>query len=63
MYPDLPILALTASRSQDIEERAYAAGMNDIVGKPFKPKELKAKIVQYVAHKLSALQRDSETHP
>lgn len=52
-YPNLPILALTASRSQDIEERAYAVGMNDIVGKPFKPKELKAKIIQYVHGKLN----------
>jgi PAS domain S-box-containing protein len=46
--PDLPILALTASRSEDIEEKTFAAGMNDIIGKPFKPKELRTKILQYL---------------
>jgi CheY-like chemotaxis protein len=47
-YPHLPILALTASRSEDIEARAYAAGMNDFVGKPFKPKELKQTILHHL---------------
>ena len=47
-HPHLPILALTASRSEDIEARAYAAGMNDFVGKPFKPRELQAKILEHL---------------
>jgi PAS domain S-box-containing protein len=47
-HPHLPILALTASRSNEIEAQAYASGMNDFVGKPFKPKELKAKILQHL---------------
>jgi len=47
-YPDLPILALTAARSDEIEAKAFAAGMNDIVGKPFKPKELRTKILLHL---------------
>ncbi len=48
MYPDLPILALTAARSEEIEAKTIAVGMNDIVGKPFVPKELKAKILLHL---------------
>ncbi len=48
MYPDLPILALTAARSEEIEAKTIAAGMNDIVGKPFVPKELRAKILLHL---------------
>jgi len=47
-HPHLPILALTASRSEEIEAKTYAAGMNDIVGKPFIPKELRTKILQHL---------------
>jgi len=47
-HPDLPILALTAARSDEIEAKAFAAGMNDIVGKPFKPKELRTKILLHL---------------
>ena len=48
MYPDLPILALTAARSEEIEAKTIAVGMNDIVGKPFVPKELRAKILLHL---------------
>ena len=47
-HPKLPILALTASRSEEIEEKVIAAGMNDIVSKPFTPKELRSKIVLHL---------------
>jgi PAS domain S-box-containing protein len=47
-HPELPILALTASRSEDIEAETFAAGMKDIVGKPFKPKELRTKILLHL---------------
>jgi CheY-like chemotaxis protein len=50
-HPDLPILALTASRSEEIEAKVFAAGMNDIVSKPFKPKELRTKIVLHLKKK------------
>jgi DNA-binding response OmpR family regulator len=48
MYPDLPILALTAARSDEIEAKTFLVGMNDIVGKPFIPKELRAKILMHL---------------
>ena len=48
LHPDLPILALTAARSEEIEAKTVAAGMNDIVGKPFIPKELRAKILLHL---------------
>ena len=47
-HPDLPILALTAARSEEIDAKTVAAGMNDIVGKPFIPKELRAKILLHL---------------
>ena len=48
LYPELPILALTAARSEEIEAKTVAVGMNDIVGKPFIPKELRAKILLHL---------------
>jgi len=48
LHPDLPILALTAARSEEIEAKTIAVGMNDIVGKPFVPKELRAKILLHL---------------
>jgi CheY-like chemotaxis protein len=47
-HPNLPILALTAARSEEIETKTFAAGMNDIVGKPFMPKELRSKILSHL---------------
>ena len=51
LYPNLPILALTAARSEEIEARTFAVGMNDIVGKPFIPKELRTKILMHLKRK------------
>jgi len=51
LHPNLPILALTAARSEEIEAKTFAAGMNDIVGKPFVPKELRAKILMHLKKK------------
>ena len=48
LHPHLPILALTAARSEEIEAKTFAAGMNDIVGKPFIPKELRTKILMHL---------------
>ena len=41
---NLPIIALTASALFDVKEKVYESGMNDYVGKPFKPAELMEKI-------------------
>jgi signal transduction histidine kinase len=49
---NLPIIALTASALSDIKEKVYESGMNDYVGKPFKPTELMEKINSLVPHAL-----------
>ena len=44
----IPIVALTASALTDIRERVFDAGMNDYLSKPFKPEELKEKVLLLV---------------
>jgi signal transduction histidine kinase/ActR/RegA family two-component response regulator len=44
----IPIVALTASALTDIRERVFDAGMNDYLSKPFKPEELKEKVLTLV---------------
>lgn len=48
---NVPIIALTASALTDIREKVFSSGMNDYVSKPFKPEELKQKIITLVRHK------------
>jgi signal transduction histidine kinase/CheY-like chemotaxis protein len=43
----LPIVALTASLPQEVEEEAKRLGMNDIIVKPFVPDELYRKVLHY----------------
>jgi signal transduction histidine kinase/CheY-like chemotaxis protein len=43
----IPIFALTADAMSDIKDRAFEAGMNDYVSKPFHPTELYQKIARY----------------
>jgi CheY-like chemotaxis protein len=43
----LPIIALTASTPKEVESEAFAAGLNDVVVKPFSPDELYRVILQY----------------
>jgi len=45
----LPIIALTASALFDVKEKVYESGMNDYVGKPFKPAELLEKMQNLVS--------------
>ncbi len=42
----IPIIALTASALISVQERVFAAGMNDYITKPFDPAELKTKLVK-----------------
>ncbi|WNJ17026.1 response regulator [Pontibacter sp. G13] len=48
-HPDLPIIALTASAMVDTRQSVMDADMNAFVSKPFKPQELKAKILQLLS--------------
>ncbi len=44
----IPVIALTASASDEERERCLAVGMNDFVSKPFKPDSLYAAIAKWV---------------
>lgn len=44
----IPIIALTANTPQEVEGEAYAAGLTDIIVKPFNPDNLQKVILQYV---------------
>jgi signal transduction histidine kinase/CheY-like chemotaxis protein len=43
----LPIIALTASMPTEVESEAYAAGLTDVIVKPFNPDDLYRVILQY----------------
>ena len=45
---DIPIIAVTASPKNEIINEIMSCGMNDFVSKPFKPNELRAKILEYL---------------
>lgn len=47
-FKDLPILAITASPKNEIINEIMACGMNDFVSKPFKPNELRSKLLEYL---------------
>ncbi|WOK06088.1 PAS domain S-box protein [Imperialibacter roseus] len=44
---DTPIIALTASTRKEVEGRVYAAGMNDVMMKPFNPAHLHQLLMDY----------------
>jgi signal transduction histidine kinase/CheY-like chemotaxis protein len=46
-YPDLPIIALTAASFDDMENFLIKKGFDDVVQKPFLPKTLYFKLVEY----------------
>jgi PAS domain S-box-containing protein len=47
-FKDIPIVALTASATTDIRDKALASGMTDFITKPFQPEELQNIIGKYV---------------
>jgi signal transduction histidine kinase/CheY-like chemotaxis protein len=44
----IPIIALTASMPKEVEDDAFAAGLNDVIVKPFSPDELYRVILQHI---------------
>ncbi len=48
-FATLPIIALTASASEEAKQQCLAAGMNDFIGKPFKADELITKLKHWTA--------------
>jgi PAS domain S-box-containing protein len=47
-FKDIPIIAITASPRNEIINEIVACGMNDFVSKPFKPNELRNKLLEYL---------------
>jgi CheY-like chemotaxis protein len=47
-FKDVPIIAITASPRNEIINEIMACGMNDFVSKPFKPNELRSKLLEYL---------------
>jgi CheY-like chemotaxis protein len=47
-FKDIPIIAITASPRNEIITEITACGMNDFVSKPFKPNELRTKLLEYL---------------
>jgi PAS domain S-box-containing protein len=47
-FKEVPILAITASPKNEIINEIMACGMNDFVSKPFKPNELRSKLLEYL---------------
>ena len=50
---DTPIIALTASAMLSQKDKAFKAGMNDYVSKPFKPSQLFEKMQEHCCHKVN----------
>ncbi len=46
--PDIPILALTALNSEEIQAKAIACGMNHVITKPYDFGEFKSVILKYL---------------
>jgi CheY-like chemotaxis protein len=47
-FPQTPIIAVTASPRNEIIDKIIACGMNDFVSKPFKPNELRNKMLEFL---------------
>lgn len=59
-YQEIPIIALTASVLSEVGARIHELGMNDFLLKPFEPRELYQKIVNYT--KVSSKPRTSDNN-
>ncbi len=54
-YKELPIIALTASATLQVEDRVYQVGMDDYVQKPFNPTDLYNKIARHLQQRAQYL--------
>ena len=50
LYPELPVVAITASLVGDVITAVKNCGMHDYISKPFNPEELYQKIKRYTIH-------------
>ncbi|HFA50917.1 MAG TPA: response regulator, partial [Bacteroidetes bacterium] len=48
-FSDVPIIALTANSTKQEQDKCMKIGMNDYLSKPFKPKELFARIMNMIS--------------
>lgn len=51
----IPIIALTASASTEMQNKAIETGMNDYISKPFNPNDLYSTIFKYTTGKTKAV--------
>jgi PAS domain S-box-containing protein len=47
-FKEVPIIAITASPKNEIINEIISCGMNDFVSKPFKPNELRSKLLEFL---------------
>lgn len=47
-YRDIPILALTADKKQEVQQALQVTQFSDLLTKPFEPQDLKQRILQYL---------------
>jgi PAS domain S-box-containing protein len=57
---DIPIIAVTANAFKEDKEQGLAAGMNDYLSKPIKPKELEAMVDKWVSS--TTQEQNKDTH-
>lgn len=64
-YENIPILALTADKNQEVQQALHATQFSDLLTKPFDPKELKQRIIQHISASGKNLEdiKESETEP
>lgn len=58
-YEQVPIIALTADTTQEVEKHPEAALFTDVITKPFEPHDLRQKLIQYAPGKMGQLSLSS----
>ncbi|WP_051205339.1 PAS domain S-box protein [Salinimicrobium xinjiangense] len=60
-YKDVPILALTADKNQELQQEEYITKFTGLLTKPFEPLELKKKILLHLPHSYFELEENYQT--